>query len=320
MYRFLLITFIYFSTLCANEPIQPLPKTVKYDREKALLGKKLYFDPILSKDNTISCATCHNLELGGVDNLQFSFGIEGQKGIINTPTVLNAIFNFRQMWDGRAKTLAHQVQFPISNPIEMGNSYENLIIKLKNDTYYNKIFKKIYQTGITKDNIGNALEEFQKTLITPSPFDDYLRGEENAITANQKKGYELFNKKGCVSCHNGINIGGGLYAQFGLTDESIAKNLTNQSINNTTSENGYNPDLGLYNITKNDFDKFYFKVPTLRNVALTYPYLHNGRIETLNETISSIAKAQLGLDLTKKETFLIEQFLKSLNGKVNIIK
>ena len=320
MYKFLLVLFLLFSTLYSNEPIQPLPKIVKYDREKALLGKKLYFDPILSKDNTISCASCHNLELGGVDNLKFSFGIKGQKGIINTPTVLNSIFNFRQMWDGRTKTLAHQVQFPITNPVEMGNSFQNLIKTLKNNSYYNETFNNIYKNGITIENIGDALEEFQKTLITPSAFDDYLRGDENAITSDQKKGYELFFKKGCVSCHNGINIGGGLYAQFGLTDEEMAHNLTNQSTNDNVTKNEYNPDLGLYNITKNDFDKFYFKVPTLRNVALTYPYLHNGRIETLNETISSIAKAQLGLDLTKEETFLIEEFLKSLNGKVTIIE
>lgn len=317
MYKYLLVLFLFFSTIFANEFIQPLPKKIKYDREKALLGKKLYFDPILSKDNTISCASCHDLELGGVDNYQFSFGINGQKGIMNTPTVLNSIFNFRQMWDGRAKTLAHQVQFPITSPVEMGNSFKNLIKSLKKIYYYNKTFSTVYQNGITKENIGDALEEFQKTLITPSAFDDYLRGDENAITKKQKMGYELFNKKGCVSCHNGINIGGGLYAQFGLTDESIANNLINPDNN---YKGGYNPDFGLYNITKNDFDKFYFKVPTLRNVALTYPYLHNGRIKTLKEAISLISKAQLGLDLTEQETLLIEEFLKSLNGKVTIIK
>jgi len=320
MYRYLLMLLMFFSTLYSNDPIQPLPETIKYDREKALLGKKLYFDPLLSRDNTISCASCHNLDLAGVDNLQFSYGIKGQKGIINTPTVLNSIFNFRQMWDGRTKTLTHQVQFPITNPVEMGNSFENLIKTLKKKSYYNKTFNALYSNGITKENIGDALEEFQKTLITPSAFDDYLRGNKNAITENQKKGFELFNKKGCVSCHNGINIGGGLYAQFGLTNEAIAKNLINENTDNNSFKNGYNPDLGLYNITKNDFDKFYFKVPTLRNVALTYPYLHNGRIKTLNEAISSIAKAQLGLDLTKEETFLIEEFLKSLSGKVTIIE
>ena len=306
------IISLFLSYLYAIEDITPLPKTIEYNKEKALLGKKLYFDPLLSHDNTISCASCHDLERGGVDNLQFSFGVKGQIGEINTPTVFNAIFNFKQMWDGRAKNLAHQIQFPITNPKEMGNSFENLITTLKNNTYYKQTFQKIYYNGITKENIGDALEEFQKTLITPSPFDDYLRGDKNAITLNQKKGYELFVKKGCTSCHNGINIGGGLYARFGLVDDRIIKSLEHSGKNN--------PNLGLYNVTKNNFDKYYFKVPSLRNVALTAPYLHNGRLKTLQDAIKSIAKAQLGLDLTKEEIFLIEEFLKSLSGKVKIIQ
>jgi len=313
MIKFLLIFIYLFSfNLYATKYITPLPKTIKYNKEKALLGKKLYFDPILSRNNTISCATCHNLELGGVDNLQFSFGINGAIGEINTPTVFNAIFNFKQMWDGRANNLAHQIEFPITNKKEMGNSFENLIKTLQKNPFYKKSFNEIYKDGVTKENIGNALEEFQKTLITPSPFDEYLRGNTEALTLNQKKGYELFQKKGCVSCHNGINIGGGLYARFGLVDDSIVKTLNNKQQNNS--------NLGLYNITKNDFDKYYFKVPSLRNVALTFPYLHNGRLQTLQEAIKSIAKSQLGLDLTKKEIFLIEEFLKSLSGKVELIQ
>jgi cytochrome c peroxidase len=314
----IVLIFVFLSALYGSEHFQPLPLKMKYDKQKALLGKKLYFDPILSRDNTISCASCHNLELGGVDNLQFSFGIEGKMGDINTPTVLNAIFNFRQMWDGRAASLTHQIQFPLTNPKEMGNSYKNLIKTLKNNDYYEKIFNKIYKNGITQENIGDALEEFQKTLITPSPFDQYLRGDENALSENQKKGYELFIQKGCVSCHNGINIGGGLYARFGLIDESIARNLSVKNNSSTTQRN--DPDLGLYNVTKNEFDKYYFKVPTLRNIALTAPYLHSGSLKTLKEAISSIAKSQLGLELTQEEIFFIEEFLKSLSGKVEIIK
>lgn len=312
MYRLFILFIFLFSNLYANEYITPLPQTITYDKQKALLGKKLYLDPILSRENTISCASCHDLERGGVDNLQFSFGIDGKVGNINTPTVFNAIFNFRQMWDGRAKNLAHQIQFPITNPKEMGNDFKNIIQTLQNNPSYQKSFNSIYKNGITKENIGDALEEFQKTLITPSPFDAYLRGDTNALTSNQKKGYELFAKKGCISCHNGINIGGGLYARFGLVDDRIIQSLNNKGENN--------PNLGLYNVTKNDFDKYYFKVPSLRNVALTAPYLHNGRLQTLQEAIKSIAKAQLGLDLTSKEIFLIEEFLKSLSGKVEIIK
>lgn len=315
MLKILIITHLFFISLFAIEQILPLPIKIEYNKDKALLGKKLYFDPILSKDNSISCASCHNLELGGVDNLKFSYGIDGKIGNINTPTVLNAIYNFRQMWDGRAKDLSHQIEFPITNPNEMGNSFKNIIKSLKNDKYYNETFNKIYKDGITKKNIGNSLEEFQKTLVTPSAFDEYLRGDVNALTQNQKKGYELFQKKGCVSCHNGVNIGGGLFARFGLIDHSIANILEEKK-----TYEGDNPHFGLYNVTKNDFDKYYFKVPSLRNVALTGPYLHDGRLKTLKEAISSIAKAQLGLDLTDEEIFLIEEFLKSLNGKVTIIK
>ena len=304
----ILFVYIFCLTLYANDNITPLPEIIKYDKQKASLGKKLYFDPILSIDNTVSCASCHNLDAGGVDNLQFSFGVKGQMGNINTPTVFNAIFNFKQMWDGRAKTLAEQVQFPITNPKEMGNNFKNLIKTLKNDKYYNKLFNNIYKSGITKENIGDALQEFQKTLITPSPFDDYLRGNKDALTSNQIKGYKLFQKKGCTSCHNGVNIGGALYSRFGLIDDSIINTLENKDENN--------PNFGLYNVTKNDFDKYYFKVPSLRNVALTSPYLHNGDLKTLKEAIKSIAQAQLGLNLTEDEIFLIEEFLKSLSGKV----
>jgi cytochrome c peroxidase len=311
----IIILNLIILNLYGSQHITPIPKEIKFNKQKALLGKKLYFDTVLSKDNSVSCASCHNLERGGVDNLQYSYGVNGQEGDVNTPTVLNAIYNFRQMWDGRAKDLAHQIQFPLTNPKEMGNSFDNIIKALEKDTSYNKAFNEIYKNGITKENIGDALEEFQKTLVTPSAFDEYLRGDKNALTQNQKKGYELFQKKGCVSCHNGINIGGGLYARFGLIDNSITETLDKKEI----YEN-QNPHFGLYNVTKNDFDKYYFKVPTLRNVALTAPYLHDGRVKTLKEAIGSIAKAQLGLDLTDEEIFLIEEFLKSLNGKVTIIQ
>ncbi len=321
--KYLLVLLFFFSiNLNGIEVMLPLPKVIEYDKQKALLGKKLYFDTLLSKDNTISCASCHNLELGGTDNLSLSFGINGQMGDINTPTVLNAVFNFRQMWDGRGKSLSHQVQFPITNPKEMGNSFENLIENLKKNKNYNTLFNNLYENGITKENIGDALEEFQKTLITPSAFDRYLLGDKEALNSDQKKGYELFYKKGCTSCHNGINIGGGLYARFGLVDSSIIEDLIHNYQNNSDTNSSLTIDLnlGFYNVTKNDYDKFYFKVPTLRNVALTFPYLHNGSIKTLKEAIELIAKAQLGIDLKKEELFYIEEFLKSLTGEVEIIK
>ncbi len=300
--RLFVVCLIFYVSLFSDEFITPLPKDIYFNKPKALLGKTLFFDTKLSKDDTISCSTCHNLQLGGVDNLDFSFGVGGQMGHINAPTVLNSGFNFRQMWDGRVKTLALQAALPIENPIEMGNSFEALIDTLKKDKNYTKRFNKIYQDGITKGNILDALEEFQKTLITQSPFDDYLRGDENAITKIQKDGYKLFKEKGCVSCHNGVNIGGASYAKLGIINPRETKNL------------------GLYNVTKEEMDKFFFKVPSLRNVELTYPYFHDAKAKTLKDAIKIIANVQLGIDLKYDEVVKIEEFLKSLTGKVEIIK
>ena len=300
--KILFFCIIFYSILSSDEFITPLPKNISYNKDKALLGKKLFFDTKLSKDNTISCTTCHNLDLGGSDNLAFSFGINAQQGHINAPTVLNSSFNFRQMWDGRVKTLAEQAVFPIENPIEMGNSFENIIKTLSKEALYIKEFNKIYKDGITKNNIIDALEEFQKTLITQSPFDDYLRGDKDAITQIQKEGYEIFKEKGCVTCHNGVNIGGASYAKLGIINPRETKNL------------------GLYNVTKDEMDKFFFKVPTLRNVELTYPYFHDAKVSTLKDAIKVIANIQLGIDLNKDEILKIEEFLKSLTGKVEIIE
>ncbi len=300
--RFLFLLFFTFNLLWAKDLIYPLPLEMKFDRQKALLGKKLYSDPILSKDNTVSCSSCHNLYTAGVDNLSHSFGIKGQKGNLNTPTVLNSYFNFRQMWDGRAKTLQHQAVFPITNPVEMGNDFDTIVSRLEGDKEYKKLFKSVYKNGVAKDNILDALAEFQKTLVTPSPFDAYLRGDENAISQKQKEGYELFKKKGCISCHNGINVGGASYSRLGIVNPHETEHF------------------GLYNVTKNELDKFFFKVPGLRNVELTYPYFHDGDVQTLKEAIKIIAQIQLGVNLKEDETELIEEFLKSLTGKLEIIK
>lgn len=300
--RIILGLLIGLNCLLASNLIMPLPQKVDFDKQKALLGKKLFFDPILSKDNTISCATCHNLQLGGVDNLVHSFGINAQEGNINTPTVLNSFFNFRQMWNGKAKTLHEQAIFPIENPVEMGNTFENIISQLNKNEEYKKAFEKSYEEGISKQNILDALEQFQKTLITQSPFDDYLRGDENAISEDQKKGFELFKRKGCISCHNGINVGGASFSRLGVVNPLALKQT------------------GLHEVTNNELDKFFFKVPSLRNVELTYPYFHTGEITELKEAIKVIAKVQLGLELQDDEVALIEEFLKSLTGKVEIIE
>jgi cytochrome c peroxidase len=284
------------SLLFAKEPITPIPLEIKFDKEKANLGKELFFDTILSKDNTISCHSCHILEQGGDDNLQFSFGVGGKVGNINAPTVFNSTFNFVQFWDGRAKDLQEQALGPITNEVEMAHTFEELIVILNNTDYKEK-FKKIYKDGITKDNITDSLAQFQKTLITPnSPFDKYLRGDKNAISKEQKQGYELFKNQGCIACHHGVNVGGNLYAKFGLISELQSDSK------------------GRYEVTKNELDKYYFKVPTLRNIELTSPYLHDGRIEELEEVVKFMAHYQLGKSLSEEEVNKIVLFLKSLTG------
>ncbi len=295
--KFILLIFLtIFITLA--QPISPIPLTVHTDVKKTALGKKLFFDTILSADNSISCATCHDLNNGGDDGLKFSLGIDAQEGDINSPTVFNSRYNFRQFWNGSAKNLAHQALGPIENPIEMGNNFDDLIATL-NKTPYKKEFNTIYSDGITKKNIGDAIAEFEKTLITPNaPFDKYLRGDNSAISQKQKDGYELFKSKGCIVCHHGINIGSNLYNKFGIMKNTNSKRL------------------GRYEVTKNELDRYYFKVPTLRNIEITSPYLHDGRFEKLEDTVKFMALYQLGRTISQNEIDMIVDFLTSLNGEM----
>jgi len=208
------------------------------------------------------------------------------------------VFNFRQFWDGRAKTLQDQASAPIQNPVEMGNHFANLIKEL-NTTEYKKEFAKIYKDGITKKNITDAIAEYEKTLITPNaPFDLYLKGDVNAISQDAKEGYELFKTKGCIACHQGVNIGGNLYNKFGVFDD--------------TNSN----DLGRYEVTKRERDKKYFKVPSLRNIAQTAPYFHDGRTSDLGQAVRLMADYQLGRKLSDEEVVKIVTFLKTLSGKL----
>lgn len=282
--------------------IIPIPQTLEYDQAKASLGEKLFFDTILSKDNTISCFSCHNIFTNGADTKKVSTGINNQSGITNSPTLFNAIFNFRQNWNGSAKTLANQAKGPITNPIEMGHNFKELLSILEQSSY-NQEFKRIFGDGITEDNLVDVLEEFQKRLITPnSPLDKYLTGDENALTQEQKDGYELFKSKGCISCHNGINIGGQLYSRFGMV----------KLINNE--------NFGLYNVTKEEEDRFYFKVPSLRNVELTPPYFHDGSADDLFSAVEIMLRYQVGRETSRKDILKIVEFLKSLNGEIAYVK
>ncbi len=280
-----------------QELITPIPVSIPFDKRKALLGRKLFSDTILSKDNTLSCSSCHDLENGGDDGRRFSVGIKGKQGNINAPTVFNAVFNFAQFWDGRAGDLKEQAKAPITNPIEMASLFEDVISKLNKNPYYKSEFNKIYRDGVTEDNIVDAIAEFEKTLITPySKFDNFLRGE-TVLSPAEADGYREFQSKGCIACHNGVNIGGNMYQKFGVIEKHRGKD-----------------HLGRYNVTKKEKDKFFFKVPTLRNIALTSPYFHDGDVLDLTEAVKVMAKYQLGRKLKEEEVASIVAFLKTLTG------
>ena len=296
----ILIIFAFFLNAAS---IAPIPEKVDFDYKKALLGKKLFFETKLSVDNTISCATCHDLNDGGDDGLAKSFGVDGNLGDVNAPTVLNSVFNFSQFWDGRAKDLKEQAIGPIENPVEMAHNFKNIIKDLNNSSEYKKEFEIIYEDGITKDNIVDAIAEFEKTLITPnSRFDRFLKGDKTALTQYEREGYEIFKNKGCITCHHGINVGGNHYNKFGSFSDIESANL------------------GRYNVTGDEEDKYYFKVPTLRNIELTAPYFHDGREDNLKDAVKTMALVQLGRPITDEEINKIIAFLKTLTGKLEIIK
>jgi cytochrome c peroxidase len=288
------------------EPIQPLPNSVDVNMDKVLLGRNLYHDTALSGDGTVSCATCHMLDHGGAEPRKTSTGIRGQVGPINSPTVLNSGYNFVQFWDGRAKDLQEQAAGPVENPIEMGAKWDNVVERLKKNEEYAAAFAKLYEDGVTKDNATDAIAEYEKSLITPSRFDKFLLGEETAITDAEKKGYATFKEAGCTACHTGIIAGGTMFQKMGLVNDYFKDRGTPVT----------EADLGRFNVTKKEADKHFFKVPTLRNVELTSPYLHDGSRATLEETVQVMGKYQLGKDLSDAQINSIVTFLKSLTGEL----
>jgi len=285
----------------AKEPIEIIKPAKITAPEKVELGKMLFFEPRLSKSGFISCNSCHNLSLGGVDALPTSIGHNWQEGPINSPTVLNAEYGLAQFWDGRAKDLKEQAGGPIANPGEMGYTHELAVSTVDSMPAYQARFEGIYgKNSVNIDNITDAIAEFEKTLVTPnSPFDLYLQGDQDAITAEAEAGYQLFKNKGCTNCHNGPAVGGTMYMKMGLVKPFHTKN----------------PAEGRIAVTGNDADKFVFKVPTLRNIELTYPYFHDGATWTLAEAVNTMADIQLGQQLSDKETLEMVAFLKSLTGE-----
>ena len=271
---------------------------------RCCLDEASHFDTALSGDGTVSCATCHMLEHGGAEPRKTSTGIGGQVGPINSPTVLNSSYNFVQFWDGRAKDLQEQAAGPVENPAEMGAKWPDVVERLNKNEEYATAFTKLYQDGITKDNATDAIAEYEKSLITPSRFDAYLKGDDAAITDAEKKGYATFKEVGCTACHSGILAGGSMFQKLGLVKDYFKDRGTEIT----------EADLGRYNVTKKDQDKHFFKVPTLRNVELTSPYLHDGSRATLEETVKVMGTYQLGRDLTDAQVNSIVTFLKSLTG------
>ena len=280
----------------------PAPKGNPTTKEKVELGKKLYYDPRLSLSGVISCNTCHNLATYGVDNIPTSLGHKFMTGGRNAPTVLNAGFHIAQFWDGRAKDLEEQAKGPILAHVEMAMPNPDFVVlKLKTIPGYVEEFKKAFPNSdepITYDNIAKAIAAFERTLTTPSRFDEFLKGETKALTKEEKEGLKLFIDKGCVNCHNGVAVGGGMFIKFGIHKPYPTA------------------DLGKYKITKQESDKFVFKVPSLRNIAMTYQYFHDGQVWDLKKAVKIMGETQLGVKLTDEEVEKIVAFLNSLTGEI----
>jgi cytochrome c peroxidase len=309
----LFVLFIICSLAYANEIslleqelIRPLYKDNKLNKEKILLGEKLFFDKRLSDDNSISCASCHHFDLGGADAQQFATGIKGQKGQVNAPTVFNSRYNIAQFWDGRAQSLEQQVLAPVENPLEMGSNWPDVVAKLSQDMFLKKDFKRIYNKPISAEVVTDAIAEYERSLVTlNAPFDLYLQGDSKAISEQARQGYILFKSYGCISCHQGINVGGNMFHQLGAMIAYFAP----------TDEQLLKRDLGRFNVTQQIRDKYRFKVPSLRLVTKTAPYFHDGSVKTLNEAIKIMAKYQLLREISDDEVLLIIEFLKTLAGK-----
>ncbi len=288
-----------------KEPIQPIPFQIAVDRNKVLLGEKLFQDVRLSRNKQISCSSCHNLSTGGVDRLTYSMGVNGSRGEVNTPTVLNVRFNFRLNWNGKYENLSDHLDALLLNPKVMDMKWEVLIPELQMVPDYVREFTKLYSDGITQTNIKDAIATYQKSLYTPNArFDQFLRGNKQALTASEQEGYRLFKAYGCISCHQGVNVGGNMFSRFGALGDYFADR------GNVTKA-----DLGLFNVTHDRLDQFIFRVPSLRNVALTPPYFHDGTAKSLEEAIAIMGKYQLGRSLAQKETSAIAQFLRTLTGE-----
>jgi cytochrome c peroxidase len=287
------------------EPVLPLEALQGLNPDKVALGKKLYHDTRLSKDNSLSCASCHDLTKGGTDQQPVSDGINGQMGPINSPTVFNAAYALAQFWDGRAKDLREQANGPVNNPIEMGSNWEEVLGKLETDKEYAAAFAALYPDGMTGDNITDSIAEFERSLVTAnSRFDQFLRGNAQVMTAEEKQGYSLFKSYGCNTCHAGQAMGGTSFEKMGVYADYFA-----------ARGNAKEADNGRYSVTKRESDRHKFKVPTLRNIALTFPYFHDGSTSDLHQAVKTMAHYQTEKAASENDVHLIMQFLQTLTGE-----
>ncbi|WP_019672106.1 cytochrome-c peroxidase [Psychrobacter lutiphocae] len=284
-----------------DEPIEPITVEAVTEPKKVELGKMLWFDTRLSKSGTLSCNSCHDLAKGGTDNIPTSVGYNWAEGPINSPTVLNSRYSLAQFWDGRAKDLMEQAGGPIENPLEMASSHEFVVEVLNSIPEYKALFHDAFGTedDINIDQVTSAIAIFEDTLVTPnSRFDKWLGGDDDILTAQELNGYKLFKDSGCIACHNGPAVGGGSFQKFGVFEKYTTQNLAE----------------GRFAVTGKDEDKHLFKVPTLRNIDLTYPYFHDGQVNSLADAVNIMGKIQLNREFTAEETADIVAFLKTLTG------
>lgn len=294
----------------AKSNFQPIPHEAPAIKgnpatpEKLELGKMLFFEPRLSKSGLVSCNFCHNIGMGGDDFQETSTGHGWQKGPRNSPTVFNAVFNIAQFWDGRAKDLKEQAKGPVQASVEMSNTPEGAVKTLKSMPEYVERFKKAFPADndpVTFDNMAVAIEIFEATLITPdSRFDKLLSGDDKALSKDEMQGLALFMEKGCVDCHGGINLGGEDYFTFGVVERPLDEIIAG--------------DKGRFKVTASKEDEYVFKSPTLRNIELTPPYFHSGKVWSLKEAVQIMGTAQLGEELNAKEVDSITVFLKTTTG------
>lgn len=288
------------------EPVQPLPLEHGQDPAMVALGDKMFHEVRLSGDNSLSCASCHALDKGGTDQSQFSTGINGQVGDINSPTVYHSGLQFMQFWDGRAPTLEAQADGPVNNPIEMGSNWSQALPKLQAASDVVEAFAKVFPDGLTADNVMKAIAAFERSLNTPSRFDQYLRGNPGALTEEERRGYELFKEHACATCHSGKILGGQSFERMGINADYFVDR-----------GDVLKRDYGRFNHTANEKDRFKFKVPTLRNIEKTGPYFHDGTVTDLLEAVKFMGKYQSPTPLSETDARLIVQFLLSLTGEYN---